>query len=123
LRFATDVVPAVTIGGDIYIDPVFVTDANIEEAIRRGADELWIIWTVSERGEWNDGFIANYFQIIETAANGNFKRMLKRIDENNLAIAEGSRGSSAATSRRSYSRRKYLFTTLSIFVRTASTKR
>jgi predicted patatin/cPLA2 family phospholipase len=84
--------PPVTIGGDIYIDPVFVTDANIEEAIRRGADELWIIWTVSERGEWNDGFIANYFQIIETAANGNFKRMLKRIDENNLAIAEGKPG-------------------------------
>lgn len=84
--------PPVTINGDTYIDSVFVTDANIEEAIRRGADELWIIWTVSERGEWNDGFVANYFQIIEAAANGQLQRILARIDENNAAFARGARG-------------------------------
>lgn len=84
--------PPVIIGGDTYIDPVFITDANLEEAIRRGADELWVIWTVSERSEWNDGFIANYFQIIETCANGHFRRTLRRIEENNAAIAEGKPG-------------------------------
>ena len=84
--------PPVIIGGDTYIDPVFITDANLEEAIRRDADELWVIWTVSERGEWNDGFVANYFQIIETSANGHFKRMVRRIEENNAAIAEGRGG-------------------------------
>ena len=84
--------PPVIIDGDTYIDPVFITDANLEEAIRRGADELWVIWTVSERGEWNDGFVANYFQIIETSANGHFKRMVRRIEENNAAITEGSDG-------------------------------
>jgi predicted patatin/cPLA2 family phospholipase len=84
--------PPVIIDGDIYIDPVFITDANLEEAIRRGADELWVIWTVSERSEWNDGFVANYFQIIETSANGHFKRSLRRIEENNAAIAEGRPG-------------------------------
>jgi predicted patatin/cPLA2 family phospholipase len=84
--------PPVIIDGDTYIDPVFITDANLEEAIRRGADELWIIWTVSERSEWNDGFVANYFQIIETSVNGHFKRSLRRIEENNAAIAEGRPG-------------------------------
>ena len=84
--------PPVTISGDIYIDPVFVTDANIEEAIRRGADELWVIWTVSQRGEWSDGFVANYFQIIESSANGHFNRITERIEENNAAIAEGTSG-------------------------------
>jgi predicted acylesterase/phospholipase RssA len=84
--------PPVIIDGDTYIDPVFITDANLEEAIRRGADELWVIWTVSERSEWNDGFVANYFQIIETSANGHFKRSLRRIEENNAAIAEGRPG-------------------------------
>jgi predicted acylesterase/phospholipase RssA len=84
--------PPVIIDGDTYIDPVFITDANLEEAIRRGADELWVIWTVSERGEWNDGFVANYFQIIETSANGHFRRILRRIEENNAAIAEGRDG-------------------------------
>ena len=84
--------PPVIIDGDTYIDPVFITDANLEEAIRRGADELWVIWTVSERDEWNDGFVANYFQIIETSANGHFRRSLRRIEENNAAIAEGRDG-------------------------------
>ncbi len=84
--------PPVTINGDTYIDPVFVTDANIEEAIRRGADELWIVWTVSKRGEWNDGFISNYFQIIEAAANGHFKQVLERIEQNNAAISRGGYG-------------------------------
>jgi predicted acylesterase/phospholipase RssA len=84
--------PPVVINGDTYIDPVFVTDANLEEAIRRGADELWVVWTVSQRGEWNDGFIANYFQIIETSANGSFKRVVQRIEENNAAISRGEPG-------------------------------
>ncbi len=84
--------PPVVIDGDTYIDPVFVTDANLEEAIRRGANELWIVWTVSERGEWNDGFVANYFQIIEASANGHLKRSLRRIEENNAAVSAGRPG-------------------------------
>jgi predicted patatin/cPLA2 family phospholipase len=81
--------PPVRIGGEVYIDSVFNTDANLEEAIRRGADELWVIWTVSFRGEWMNGFVANYFQIIEAAANGRYNAVLKRIEENNRAIAAG----------------------------------
>ncbi len=84
--------PPVVIGGVTYIDPVFVTDANLEEAIRRGADELWVIWTVSERGEWQSGFVNNYFQIVETSANADFRRVWHRIEDNNAAIAEGETG-------------------------------
>ncbi len=84
--------PPVLKNGQTYIDPVYYTDANLEEAIRRGANELWIPWTVSEQGIWRDGFVANYFQIIETAANGNFKRDLRRIEQNNAAIAAGQSG-------------------------------
>ena len=40
--------PPVVLNGDTYIDAVYVTDGNLEEAIRRGADELWVIWTVSQ---------------------------------------------------------------------------
>ncbi len=84
--------PPVQIGGHTYIDPVYVTDANLEEALRRGADEIWVIWTVSRRGQWDDGFVANYFQIIETAANGNFNRLCRRIEENNARMAAGGSG-------------------------------
>jgi predicted patatin/cPLA2 family phospholipase len=84
--------PPVVLGGNTYIDAVYITDANVEEAIRRGADEIWVIWTVSQRGEWDDGFVANYFQIIETSANGHFRRICKRIEANNAAIAAGAAG-------------------------------
>jgi predicted acylesterase/phospholipase RssA len=81
--------PPVRRDGQVYIDSVFSTDANLEEAIRRGADELWVIWTVSERGEWNDGFINQYFQVIEAAAVGRYKQVLQRISDSNAALAAG----------------------------------
>ena len=84
--------PPVRIGGETYIDAVYLTDANIEEAIRRGADEVWVIWTVSDKDEWNPGFVATYFQIIETSAVGHYRAILKRIRENNEAIAGGRTG-------------------------------
>lgn len=79
--------PPQHIGGQTYIDAVYLTDANLEEAIRRGADELWVIWTVSEKDEWEPGFVATYFQIIETAADGRYRAVLQRIAANNAAIA------------------------------------
>lgn len=75
-----------------YLDAVFLTDANLEEAIARGADELWVIWTVSEQSRWRAGFVGNYFGIIETVANGNFRRSLKRIEASNSEIAAGRQG-------------------------------
>ncbi len=84
--------PPMHINDETYIDAVYLTDANIIEAIRRGADEIWVIWTVSEKDEWHDGFIANYFQIIETAAVGHYRVILKRIAENNQEIAAGEQG-------------------------------
>ncbi|MGH3930015.1 MAG: patatin-like phospholipase family protein, partial [Pseudonocardiaceae bacterium] len=84
--------PPIQIRGDTYIDAVYVTDANLEVALARGADEIWVIWTVSERGVWNPGFVPTYFQIIEATANGHFRRVVARIEENNAAVAAGKRG-------------------------------
>jgi predicted acylesterase/phospholipase RssA len=84
--------PPVTIGGDTCIDAVFICDANVEEAIRRGADEIWAIWTVSTRDEWRDGFVNQYFQVIETTADTQFFSVWDRIAENNRRIAKGQAG-------------------------------
>jgi predicted acylesterase/phospholipase RssA len=81
--------PPVRVDGNSYIDAVYVTDGNLEEAVERGANEIWVIWTVSEDGEWRPGFVATYFQIIESAANGHFRRMVRRIEKNNAAVAAG----------------------------------
>jgi hypothetical protein len=71
---------------------VYITDANLMNAISRGADELWIIWTVSRKARWKGGFVHTYFQIIETSANGRLKDDLERIEANNAAIARGDKG-------------------------------
>ena len=84
--------PPVKLAGDTCLDAVYITDANLEEAIRRGADEIWAIWTVSTRDEWRDGFVNHYFQIIETAADTHFFTMWERIAENNRRIAAGQAG-------------------------------
>lgn len=84
--------PPVRIDGDTYIDAVFNTASNLEEAIRRGADELWVIWTTSSRGKWLDGFVGNFFGIFEATTNGGYKQMLARIEKNNAAIEGGAPG-------------------------------
>jgi predicted acylesterase/phospholipase RssA len=84
--------PPAHIDGQTYIDAVYITDANIEEAIRRGADELWVIWTVSDKDEWQPGFVATYFQIIETSAVGRYRAILHRIQENNERLERGEGG-------------------------------
>jgi predicted acylesterase/phospholipase RssA len=82
----------VRIGQSLLIDAVYLTDANLINAINHGADELWIIWTVNRNTRWKGGFINTYFQVIETVANGNLNRDLARIRANNKAIAGGGTG-------------------------------
>ena len=84
--------PPVRVDGDTYIDAVFNTASNLEEAIRRGADELWVIWTTSSRGKWLNGFVGNFFGIFEAATNGGYKQVLARIENNNVAIERGWNG-------------------------------
>lgn len=62
--------PPVTINGQIFTDAVFDTDANVEAALDRGAEEIWVIWTVSRRPEWMPGLMAQFFHALEVSANG-----------------------------------------------------
>ena len=84
--------PPVQIDGDTYIDAVFNTASNLEEAIRRGADELWVIWTTSATGTWHDGALGNFFGIFEATANGGYERVRARIVANNTALERGEHG-------------------------------
>jgi predicted patatin/cPLA2 family phospholipase len=84
--------PPVRIDGDTYIDAVFNTAINLEEAIRRGADEVRVIWTTSSSGNWRDGLVGNFFGIFESTTNGGYKRVLARIEDNNATIERGAQG-------------------------------
>nr|MBX2869031.1 patatin-like phospholipase family protein [Acidiferrobacterales bacterium] len=84
--------PPVEIDNELFIDSVYMTDANLIEAAKWGVDELWIIWTVSKRSVWKSGLIHNYFQVIETAANGRLHADIARIEKSNRLIANGQHG-------------------------------
>ena len=84
--------PPVQVGAETYIDAVFNTPANLEEAIRRGADELWVIWTTSRRGQWVRSLTGGFFGLFEATTNDRYKQMLARIARNNDAIERGGAG-------------------------------
>lgn len=75
-----------------YIDAVFATNANLEAAIENGADELWVIWTESQRGHYRRGFVAEYFQMIEAVSNSRVRAVVDRIRRNNEAVKYGQCG-------------------------------
>jgi predicted acylesterase/phospholipase RssA len=84
--------PPVEVDGRTLIDSVFATDSNLEAAIRAGADDLWIIWTVPMEGKWRSWLVPEYFAMIENAAVWNLKDLLRRIDASNESIEEHGHG-------------------------------
>jgi predicted patatin/cPLA2 family phospholipase len=84
--------PPVTVDGQVYVDAVHAGAANLEEAIDQGADELWIIWTISTSGRWHHGPVGQFFGIFELATNSRLRAALDRIDQSNAAVARGERG-------------------------------
>lgn len=83
------VVPPIEKDGSLYIDAMLLKDANISEAIHRGADEIWILWTVDDRTEWRGGVWNHVGHVFETCALGNLYRELDYIEKINAKVAEG----------------------------------
>jgi predicted patatin/cPLA2 family phospholipase len=81
--------PAVRIRDKTYIDGVYWKDSNLAEAVRRGAEEIWVIWTVSETPEYREGPYFQYFDIIEAIADGRFYEELRDIEAINEAVRAG----------------------------------
>jgi predicted acylesterase/phospholipase RssA len=84
--------PPQKIDGKLYIDSVYSTDANLVSAMERGADELWVVWTVNTDGEWGAGPANQYFATIEAAANGRLNELKRRIEASNELLAAERQG-------------------------------
>ena len=89
-------------GRFIYTDSAWIRDANPMEAVRQGADEIWIVWTLGNSPEYRAGVFRQYIQMLEMSANGALFEDFERIAEVNQRIANG---------ETSYGRRRrYAFT-------------
>ncbi|MEV5972715.1 patatin-like phospholipase family protein [Streptomyces sp. NPDC051921] len=63
-------VPPLRRGARIWTDAVWIKDANVSEALRRGADEVWLVWCIGNTPYWGDGPLEQYVHMIEMSANG-----------------------------------------------------
>lgn len=83
------VVPPIAKDGTLYTDAMLLKDANLSEAVRQGAEEIWVLWCVENRLEWRGGFWNHFGHIFETCAAGNLKRELDQIEKLNRCVDAG----------------------------------
>jgi predicted acylesterase/phospholipase RssA len=81
--------PVVRKGATLYTDSVWIQDANLLEAVRRGADELWVLWCIANTPHYERGVFRQYVHMIELSANGALFEQLERIEEINARIRAG----------------------------------
>ena len=75
--------PPVRRGADLYTDSVWIKDANLTQAVQRGAEEIWLVWCIGNTGVYRDGAFNQYVHMIELAANGSLFEEFDRIVEQN----------------------------------------
>ncbi|WP_224366106.1 patatin-like phospholipase family protein [Hyalangium versicolor] len=81
--------PPVRKDGALYMDSVWIQDANLLEAVKRGADELWVLWCIGNTPAYQRGVFHQYVHMIELSANGALFAQLERIQEMNERIRAG----------------------------------
>ncbi|GEO07361.1 hypothetical protein AAE02nite_50250 [Adhaeribacter aerolatus] len=81
--------PAQKINAHWYIDAVWIKDANLLEAVKRGAEEIWVVWAIGNIHEYKGGTFNQYVHMIEMSANGALYAELDYITELNQRITRG----------------------------------
>jgi hypothetical protein len=84
--------PAIEREGRTWTDAVWIKDANLLEAVRRGCDELWVVWCIGNSPRWGSGPLEQYVHMIELSANGALAGELAQIAEINERRAAGEAG-------------------------------
>lgn len=83
------VMPAVEHGGRTWTDAVWIQDANLTESVRRGCNELWVLWCIGNTPRWGTGALEQYVHMIEMSATGALSAELDAIADLNRRRASG----------------------------------
>ncbi len=81
--------PAISIDHNWYSDAVWIKDANLMEAVKRGAEEIWLVWAIGNSNEYLPGSFNQYVHMIEMSANGGLFEELMQIEDLNERISKG----------------------------------
>jgi predicted acylesterase/phospholipase RssA len=71
--------PPVRRDGALYLDSVWIKDANPSEAVRRGCEEMWLVWCIGNTGVYRSGAFNQYVHMIELSANGGLFEELEHL--------------------------------------------
>jgi predicted acylesterase/phospholipase RssA len=71
--------PPVERDGKLYLDSVWIKDANPSEAVRRGAEELWLVWCIGNTTTYRPGAFNQYVHMIEMSADGGLNEELAHL--------------------------------------------
>lgn len=80
------VMPALKVGEEWFIDAVWIKDAHLMEAVRRGAEEIWVVWGIGNHPDYLPGALNQYVHSIEMSANGALWEEFEQIKGINKAI-------------------------------------
>ena len=81
--------PAIEIDGDMFTDSVWIKDANLINAVKRGAEELWLVWCIGNSHDFKSNSFLQYVHMIELSANGALLEEYDRTLELNESIKNG----------------------------------
>ncbi len=81
--------PAVQSNGRTWTDAVWIKDANLLEAVRRGCTELWLVWCIGNTAQWGNGPLEQYVHMIELSANSALFAEIAAIADINARRASG----------------------------------
>ena len=81
--------PPVEKNGTIYTDSVWIKDANCMEAVKRGAEEIWLVWCIGNTVDYKAGPFEQYVHMIEMSAAGGLSEEFDRISDINQRIEAG----------------------------------
>ena len=80
--------PAVKINDSWFTDAVWIKDANLTEAINRGAEEIWLIWCIGNTQRFLNGTLNQYVHMIEMSASGGLFTEIELLRKTNKSRLE-----------------------------------
>ena len=81
--------PPVNKDGTLYTDSLWIQDGNLMEAVRRGADVIWVLWCIGNTPRYGRGLLQQYAHLMELTANGALFEQLERLRDINERILAG----------------------------------
>ena len=84
--------PPVARGDALYVDSVWIRDANLAESLRQNAEEIWVVWCIGNSPRYRRGIFHQYVHMIELSANGALFADFEGIEEHNKRVRDGGDG-------------------------------